>query len=78
MRNIYLNYDLPAKVANSLSLAAVNVGVYARNPVLWTPSENHFVDPESNTFGTNLRNLYGEFSTGPSTATYGAQLNVTF
>ena len=78
LRNIYLNYDLPSKIAGSMSLAAVNVGVYARNPILWTPSENHFVDPESNTFGTNLRNLYGEFSTGPSTATYGAQLNVTF
>ncbi|MBC7886114.1 MAG: SusC/RagA family TonB-linked outer membrane protein [Saprospiraceae bacterium] len=78
LRNVYLNYDLSEETARSLSLAAVNVGVFARNPVLWTPSENHFVDPESNTFGTNLKNLYGEFSTGPSTATYGVQLNVTF
>lgn len=78
LRNLYLNYDLPTSVLNKLHISKSTLGIFGRNLVLWTPEENHFVDPESNSFGTNLNSLYGEFSTGPSTATYGVQLNLTF
>jgi TonB-linked SusC/RagA family outer membrane protein len=78
LRNLYLNYDLPSKLANQAKLEKATIGIFGRNLVLWTPADNHFVDPESNTFGTDLQSLYGEFATGPSTATYGIQLNLTF
>jgi hypothetical protein len=76
LRNVFLNYELPAGKLGKISKATV--GVFGRNLFMWTPSENHFVDPEANTFGTNLSSLYGEFASGPSTSTYGIQLNLTF
>ena len=78
LRNLYLNYDLPASLMKKANIQKSTIGIFGRNLLLWTPSENHFVDPESNTFGTSLNSLYGEFSTGPSTSTYGVQLNLTF
>ena len=78
LRNVSLNYTLPQNLLSNMPIRAANIGIFGRNILLWTPKENHFVDPEANTFGTNLKSLYGEFSTGPSTATYGVQLNLSF
>lgn len=78
LRNLYLNYTIPSRITQKAKIQGATVGLFGRNLMLWTPSENHFVDPESNTFGTSLESLYGEFSTGPSSCTYGVQLNLTF
>lgn len=78
LRNLYLNYQLPTAFVRKANIEKATIGVFGRNLILWTPSGNHFVDPESNTFGTDLSSMYGEFSTGPSSYTYGIQLNVTF
>ncbi|SEI75303.1 TonB-linked outer membrane protein, SusC/RagA family [Dyadobacter sp. SG02] len=78
LRNVSLTYAVPKKALEKLPVRGASVGVFGRNLVLWTPKGNHVVDPEANTFGTSLKNLYGEFAAGPSTATYGVQLNLSF
>jgi hypothetical protein len=78
LRNVALNYTVPKSFLAKMPIRVASLGVFGRNLVLWTPKENHFVDPEANTFGTNLKNLYGEFAAGPSTASYGVQLNLSF
>jgi hypothetical protein len=78
LRNVSLTYSVPKKALEKLPVRGASLGVFGRNLVLWTPKGNHVVDPEANTFGTSLKNLYGEFAAGPSTATYGVQLNLSF
>jgi len=78
LRNVSLNYTLPKTLLSKTPIRSANVGVFGRNLILWTPKGNNIVDPEANTFGTGLKNLYGEFSAGPSTATYGVQLGISF
>ncbi|MEO6287118.1 MAG: SusC/RagA family TonB-linked outer membrane protein [Dyadobacter sp.] len=78
LRNVSLTYSVPKSFLTKLPIRVASVGVFGRNLVLWTPKGNHFTDPEANTFGTSLKNLYGEFASGPSVATYGAQLNLSF
>jgi len=78
LRNISLMYTLPSNVVTKMRARAASVGIFGRNLILWTPAANNVVDPEANTFGTGLKNLYGEFSAGPSSATYGVQLNLSF
>lgn len=78
LRNLSLTFAIPSKFTDKLGVGSSSFGVFGRNLLLWTPKDNHFVDPESNTFGTNLRSLYGEFASGPATAVYGAQLNLSF
>ncbi|MDQ3142105.1 MAG: SusC/RagA family TonB-linked outer membrane protein [Bacteroidota bacterium] len=77
LRNLSLTYSF-AKGYFKGFLNETSLSVWGRNLVLWTPSENHFVDPESNTFGTALDRQLGEFSTGPSTYSYGITLNVKY
>ncbi|WAC09631.1 SusC/RagA family TonB-linked outer membrane protein [Dyadobacter pollutisoli] len=78
LRNVSLTYSVPKSFLAKSPVRVASVGVFGRNLVLWTPKGNHFTDPEANTFGTSLKNLYGEFASGPSVATYGAQLNLSF
>ena len=78
LRNVSLNYTIPKSFLKGMPIGSASVGVFGRNLLVWTPKANHFVDPEANTFGTNLKNLYGEFSAGPSTAMYGVQVHVSF
>jgi hypothetical protein len=78
LRNVSLMYTVPKSLMSKLPVRVANIGLFGRNLILWTPDGNHFVDPEANTFGTDLRSMYGEFSAGPSTATYGVQLNLSF
>lgn len=78
LRNVALNYTIPKAFLTKMPIRAASLGVFGRNLLLWTPKKNHYVDPEANTFGTNLKNLYGEFAAGPSTASYGVQLNLSF
>jgi hypothetical protein len=50
----------------------------SRNLLLFTPSDNHFIDPELTTFGNDLNADYGEFSAAPTTRSFGASLRFTF
>lgn len=78
LRNLSLSYELPQEWVKRLKIKRAGVTVYGRNLALWTPSSNHFVDPEGSTFGLDLSSQIGEFATSPSTASYGITFNLSF
>jgi len=78
LKRVVLRYALPGSLINRLPLSGVTVSVFGNNLLLWTPAENHHIDPESSTFGNDLESRYGEFSVYPPTRSFGASLNLTF
>ena len=78
LRNVSLTYNIPATVTNRAKLGNASITAFGRDLALWTPESNHFVDPEGSTYGTNIAGQIGEFSTIPTSATYGVQLNLSF
>ncbi|MFD0942151.1 SusC/RagA family TonB-linked outer membrane protein [Pedobacter boryungensis] len=77
LRDASFSYQLPAKLLNKTPFGKVSLAVSAANILLWTPKSNVYIDPEANIFGTN--NSQGrEFTSIPSTKTFGLTLNATF
>jgi TonB-linked SusC/RagA family outer membrane protein len=77
LREVSLSYRLPASITENTFLGGIEVGVSGRNLILWTPDENTYIDPEMNSFGNG--NLQGyDFSSSPSTRSWGANIRVTF
>ncbi len=74
LREVVLSYNIPEEWSNKIHLSNTSLSVFGRNLVLWTPEENHFVDPEGSTFGTGLSSQLGEFSAIPTNASYGMSL----
>ena len=77
LRNVSLTYNLPTKLTDRLNMNRASLTVFGRNLVLWTPEENHFVDPEGSTFGVGLAGKIGEFSNSPTNAVYGVTLKLS-
>jgi hypothetical protein len=50
----------------------------ARNLLIWVPSENTFVDPETTNLGNDILGEFGEMSTAPTQKSFGAVLKVNF
>ncbi|MFY0253780.1 SusC/RagA family TonB-linked outer membrane protein [Chitinophaga sp. 30R24] len=78
IRDISLTYSLPGAVAKRIAASNLSLTVFARNPFIWTPSGNTFIDPEVSNFGNDLSGEMGEFRSMPSIKSYGASLKVTF
>ncbi|MDQ7948795.1 MAG: SusC/RagA family TonB-linked outer membrane protein [Pedobacter sp.] len=77
LRDVSLSYQLPAKLLGKTPFGRASIAISGANILLWTPKSNIFVDPESNVFGTN--NSQGiEYTSVPSTRTFGLTLNATF
>ncbi|WP_299825076.1 SusC/RagA family TonB-linked outer membrane protein [uncultured Pontibacter sp.] len=77
LREVSLSYRLPASITEKTFLGNIEVGVSGRNLILWTPDENTYIDPEMNSFGNG--NLQGyDFTSTPSTRSWGANIRVTF
>ncbi|WP_266202898.1 SusC/RagA family TonB-linked outer membrane protein [Pontibacter kalidii] len=77
LREVSISYQLPTTITEKTFFGNIEVGLSGRNLVLWTPDENTYIDPEVNSFGNG--NLQGyEFSSYPSTRSWGANLRVTF
>ncbi|MBL7810836.1 MAG: SusC/RagA family TonB-linked outer membrane protein [Bacteroidetes bacterium] len=77
LREVTLSYVLPKKYLGKTPFGMVTVGLSGRNLLLWTPKENIFVDPETNSFGTG--NVQGfEFGSLPTLRSITANLKVTF
>ncbi|PTX12289.1 TonB-linked SusC/RagA family outer membrane protein [Pontibacter mucosus] len=77
LREVSISYSLPRAITEKTFFGNIEVGLSGRNLVLWTPDENTYIDPEVNSFGNG--NLQGyEFSSYPSTRSWGANLRVTF
>lgn len=77
LRNLSLTYNLPVKLTDKINIGRASLTAFGRNLVIWTPEENHFVDPEGSTFGVGLGSKMGEFSSAPTNAIYGMTLKLS-
>lgn len=78
LRNVSLSYDIPTKLLANLKIKGLSVGVSGNNLLLWTPTENNFVDPESTSFGNDLSGAFGEFRTGPTIRSFTGNVRIRF
>lgn len=78
LRQVHISYDLPAKWLEPIRVQGLTVTITGRNLLLWTPDGNNFVDPETTSFGNDLRGSMGEFRTGPTPRSINFALNLRF
>lgn len=77
LRDVSFGYQIPAKYLTKTPFGKASLSVTGANILLWTPKSNKYIDPEASIFGTN--NSQGrEFTSIPSTRTFGVTLNATF
>ncbi|MBS3912947.1 MAG: SusC/RagA family TonB-linked outer membrane protein [Bacteroidetes bacterium] len=77
LREVTISYALPAKWLGKTPFGSAMLGVSGRNLLLWTPAENIFVDPETNSFGTGGVQGF-EFGSLPTLRSINMNLKVTF
>ena len=77
LRQVTLSYKLPKSIFNGV-FDQSTISVYGRNLLLWTPTEQYFIDPETTSFGTGQAGEFGEFYNTPSTRDFGLRLNLVF
>lgn len=78
LRQVVLTYTFPKKWLEKTPFGEASFSIIGRNLLLFTPDDNHFIDPELTTFGNDLNADYGEFSAAPTTRSIGASLRITF
>jgi hypothetical protein len=78
LRELTLSYSIPKNFMANCPVKALEVSLVGRNLLMWTPKTNNFVDPEATNYGNDLLSDFGEFSAGPSSRYFGANLKVTF
>ena len=78
LREVNLSYSIPKKLLSKTFISNIEISLVGRNLLLWTPKSNTFVDPESTTFGNDLAADYGEYSSTPSTRSYGFSVKLGF
>ena len=78
LRDVVLTWNVPAKWIDKTFLTGASVSFFGRNLLMWTPSSNTFVDPESSSFGNDLQGQFGEYGANPSTRTYGFNIKLSF
>lgn len=77
LREISLYYTVPVSSRFNKYVKGIDIGVFGNNLAVWTPSENKYVDPEINSYGTG--NIQGvDFSNIPSVRSIGANIKLTF
>ncbi len=78
LREVVVGYNLPSALISKTPFSSVNVSLVGRNLLMWTPEDNNIIDPESTTYGNDLRSEFGEFAAGPTTRSFGVSLKVGF
>jgi TonB-linked SusC/RagA family outer membrane protein len=89
IRELAVNYTLPAKILEKTPLSKVTIGFIARNPFTWLPPDNYWSDPEFNNTGYDRRLTYdytdnqniigiGGYYVSPPTKSYGFSVNIEF
>jgi TonB-linked SusC/RagA family outer membrane protein len=78
LREVVITYTFPKKWLAKTPFGEASFSIIGRNLLLFTPDDNHFIDPELTTFGNDLNADYGEFSAAPTTRSFGASLRFTF
>lgn len=77
LRELSLYYSIPMTSKITKYVKGIDIGLFGNNLFLWTPSENKYVDPEINSFGTG--NIQGfDYSNIPSVRSIGANIKLTF
>lgn len=67
LRELSLNYDIPAKIVSKLKLENASIGITGRNLFIWSPVK--YTDPETNLTGASKgRGL--EYFNNPGTESY--------
>ncbi|HSI90148.1 MAG TPA: TonB-dependent receptor, partial [Adhaeribacter sp.] len=78
LREVTLGYNLPSSIVGKTPFTSANISLVGRNLLLWTPSENRLIDPETTTFGNEIGGDFGEYGAGPTIRSFGASLRVSF
>jgi TonB-linked SusC/RagA family outer membrane protein len=78
LRNLSLAYQLPKRACDKLGIAGLRLSLTASNILLWTPTENQYIDPEVTTFGSDISAKFGEFAVTPPYVSYIFGLNFSF
>ncbi len=78
LRDVRLTYELPSKMVSRIKLSSIRVSLIASNILLWTPTENRYIDPETTTFGNDISAKFGEFGAGPTNQVYSVALSLAF
>jgi TonB-linked SusC/RagA family outer membrane protein len=77
IRELALNYTLPASLLSKTPMSKVTLGFIARNLYTLLPAENSFSDPEFNNTNDNSVGIGGYFQS-PPTRSFGVNLNIEF
>ena len=78
LREVTASYRLPEKwFANVSWLSTVQIGVFGRNLLMWTPKQG-LIDPDITNYGNDLGSLYGEYYSAPSTRNIGCNIKIVF
>lgn len=78
LRNITLAYTFPRAWVNKIYLSDVTLSVFCNNVFTWTASDNYYIDPETSSYGNDIKGLFGELYTNPACRTFGMNLSVKF
>ncbi len=78
LRNVSLTWNLPKKWLRPLTVENIAITAFGNNLFMWTAADNHYVDPESSTTGTDLAGGFGELYTNPSCRIFGCNLSIKF
>lgn len=78
LREVNATYRLPEKLFASVKwLSTIEVGVFGRNLLMWTPKQG-LIDPDMTNYGNDLNSLYGEYYSAPSTRNIGCNVKIVF
>ena len=78
LRDVSISYLLSQHLASKIKAHSLNLTIYARNILLWTPASNMYIDPEASNFGNDLTSQLGEFETAPISMQFGVALKANF
>ncbi len=78
LRDLVISYNIPAKYADKVKAYNMTVSVVGRNLLLFTPTDNQFIDPEVTSFGTGVAAGFGEFSANPTARSISIALRANF
>ncbi len=78
LREVTFGYKFPKRIIEKTPFEDLSITFVGRNLLLFTPESNQYIDPETSTFGTDLRGQFGEFSSSPSTRSFGVTLKARF
>ncbi len=78
LRNITLGYQLPKSIVSKLYLSDITVSLFCNNVFTWTHKGNRYIDPETSSYGNDLRGMFGELYSNPACRSFGFNVGLKF